>query len=214
MKYKFIITILIGFCLVNSYAQDFTENINTPETRFVPKNDSVAKNKTHFFIGYDFGEAIFNQFRSLGSEMGIRRSNDHLVRLAYTHLWLTEEHLSSDFAQAVDGENVEGKQMGLELFYDFSILVKGLYLAPSVGYYGNEYTHTVTKEMFQKSSFTLGAAISFTEVNIFKLNGLYYRLSIPLRYTLNPIEETTLGDATIKSNQFDNSIWFFVGYQF
>lgn len=163
-----------------------------------------------FFIGYDFGEAAFNRFQSLGSEVGIRFQNGDHFRLSYTNLKLTEEHLSSNFASAVDGENIRGKQQGLELFYDLHLPVKDLYIGPSIGFYDNRYNHTLLKEKIRKSSFTMGAAVSYSQ-NLFKSKWVYYRVSVPIRYTFNPIEETKLGAATIKSNRVDNNIWFFIG---
>lgn len=224
MKYKLLLITFIGLCSIRSNAQDLALHSTKYENLFTTKDkpsefntsqiDSVQRKTARFFIAYDFGEAAFNQFKSLGSEAGVRFKNDHFLRLAYTHLYLSEKHLSSDFAKAVDGENMKGKQVGFELFYDFPVFTKGLYIAPSVGYYDNEYTHTILKEKFEKSSFSTGAAISFTETDLFKIKGLYYRVSVPFRFNLTPIKKTKLGDTTINGNLFDNNIWFFVGFQF
>lgn len=211
MKYGLFLTVCIAFYSIpsNSQNSEFQRALDTSSGK-----DSIVSDSTQFFIAYDLGEAIFNEFKSLGGEVGVRFGNNHLLRIAYTHLYLSEKHLSSNFAKAVDGNNVKGKQVGFEVFYDFPIVVKGLYIAPSIGYYDNEYTHTISNETLDQSSFTLGSAISFTETDIFKVKGLYYRLSIPFRFNLTPINETQLGETTIHSNQFDNSIWFFVGFQF
>lgn len=224
MKYKLLVIAFAGIYAIRSNAQNLALNSTITESLFINKDyssvpiysqkDSVKSKNTKFFIAYDLGEAAFNQFKSLGGEVGVRFKNNHLLRLSHTNLHLTEKHLSSSFASAVDGKNVEGKQFGFELFYDFPVFVKGLYIAPSVGYYNNEYTHTILNEKLEKSSLTIGTAISFTEMDLFKLKGLYYRFSVPFRFNLNPIEETKLGDTTIKSNLFDNNIWFFIGFQF
>jgi hypothetical protein len=224
MKYKLLVITFVGIYAIQANAQNLALNSTSTESLFFNKDyssvlnysqrDSVKSKSTKFFIAYDFGEAAFNQFKSLGGEVGIRFKNDHLLRLAHTNLHLTEKHLSSSFAKAVDGKNVKGKQFGFELFYDFPVFVKGLYLAPSVGYYDNEYTHTILNEKLEKSSFTVGTAISFTEKDLFKVKGLYYRVSVPVRFNFDPIKETKLGNTTIKSNRFDNNIWFFVGFQF
>ena len=224
MKYKLLLIAFIGFNSVRSNAQDFALHSNTNERLFITNDyslelndseqDSTQLKTTKFFIAYDFGEAAFNRFKSLGSEIGVQFKNDQQLRMAYTNLHLSEQHLSSDFAKAVDGENVKGKQVGFELFYDFPVFVKGLYIAPSIGYYDNEYTHTILNEKLEKSSFSIGAAVSFTETDLFKVKGLYYRVSVPFRFNLDPIKETKLGDTTIKSNLFDNSIWLFIGFQF
>lgn len=224
MKYKLFILAFVGIFVIRANAQNLALNPTGTESLFGEKDhsavlnytqrDSVKSKSTKLFVAYDFGEAAFNQFKSLGGEIGVRFKNDHLVRLTHTNLHLTEKHLSSNFAKAVDGKNVKGKQFGFELFYDFPFFVKGLYIAPSVGYYNNEYTHTILNEKLEKSSFTAGTAISFTEKDLFKVKGLYYRVSIPVRFNFDPIKETKLGDATIKNNLFDNNIWFFVGFQF
>ncbi|GAA0877163.1 hypothetical protein GCM10009119_01310 [Algoriphagus jejuensis] len=221
MKHKLLLIAFIGIYSFRLNAKDLAFRSSASEGQFFFQNyssssstDSTQNKKTKYFIAYDFGEAMFNQFKSLGFEVGVRFKNDHLLRLSYTNLYLSEKHLSTDFAKAVDGENVTGKQVGVELFYDFPVITKGLYIAPSVGYYDNEYTHTILNEKLEKSSFTIGTAISFTETEFFKVKGLYYRLSVPLRFNLDPIIETKLGDTTVNSNLIDNSIWFFVGFQF
>ncbi|NME71072.1 hypothetical protein [Flammeovirga aprica] len=224
MKHKLLLITFIIFYSIGSNAQDLALHHKVSEKRRNATDyssemnssykDSIQSKTTNFFIAYDLGEAVFNQFKSLGGEAGIRFKNDHLLRLAFTYLYLSEKHLSSDFAKAVDGKNVKGKQVGFEFFYDFPVFTKGLYIAPSFGYYDHEYTHTVSNEKLQKSSFTVGSAISFVETDVLKIKGLYYRVSLPLRFTLDPIQDTQLGDTTVKNNRFDNSIWFFVGFQF
>ncbi|MBB3699506.1 hypothetical protein KMW28_24725 [Flammeovirga yaeyamensis] len=221
MKHKLLLIAILSFYTIGINAQDVAEQFRTQffttdssyEVSHLKMNSTNTK-RLKLFIAYDFGEAVFNQFRSLGGEVGVRFKNDHLIRLAYTHLYLTEKHLSSDFAKAVDGENVKGKQVGFELFYDFPVFIKGLYIAPSVGYYDHEYTHTISGEQLKQSSFIVGTAISFTETDVLKIKGLYYRVSIPIRFHFDPIKESQLGDAIIKSNQLDNSIWFFIGFEF
>jgi len=52
-----------------------------------------------------------------------------MIRLTHMNVNLTEEHLSSEFARAVDGDNVEGKLFGFEAFYDLPVLTKGLYIS-------------------------------------------------------------------------------------
>jgi hypothetical protein len=212
MKYKLFIIAFVGIYAIRANAQNFALNSTSKESLFIDKDyssvfnytqrDSAKSKSTKIFIAYDFGEAAFNQFKSLGGEVGVQFKNNHLLRLTHTNLHLTEKHLSSSFATAVEGKNVKGKQFGFELFYDFPIFVKGLYIAPSIGYYDNTYTHTILNEKLEKSSFTAGAAISFTEKDLFKVKGLYYRVSVPFRFNLDPIKETKLGDATIVGFQF------------
>lgn len=181
----------------------------------IAQEENVAQdNRLEFFVAYEFGEAAFNKFRSLSGEIGIKLQNEHLLRLTHMNVNLTEAHLSSSFAGAVDGDDVEGKFFGFEAFYDFPILLKGLYVGPSIGYYKNEYHHILLDQNLKNNTFTLGLGISYSETNIFKIDGLYYRLSIPFRISLNPIEETVLGETTINNDTFEQNIWFFIGYEF
>jgi len=181
---------------------------------FAQKDQAENLNRKRFFLAYEFGEAAFNSFQSLSGEIGIRFPNNHMFRIVHMNVNLTEGHLSSSFAGAVDGDNVKGVFLGFEAFYDFPILVEGLYLGPSIGYYNNEYQHTLFDEVEMNESATLGVGISFREKDIFGVNGLYYMVSIPIRIALDPSDETMLGSSIIKSNQFDNNIWLFVGFEF
>ena len=179
------------------------------------QDNSVKEDqKIHLFIGYDLGEAVFNKFQSLSGEIGVRFKNNHTLRLVHMNVKLTEQHLSSSFAGAVDGPNVEGKMFGFEAFYDIPILWKSLYVAPSVGYFENGYNHIILSEELKNNSATIGAAISYRETNVFGIKGLYTTLSLPMRITLNPLKETILGETTIVNNSFDNNIWFFIGFEF
>ena len=166
------------------------------------------------YIAYEFGEAAFNKFQSLSGEIGIRFPNDQMLRLTHMNVQFTEGHLSSDFAVVVKGEDVEGSFFGFEAFYDLPVFWKGFYISPSLGYYRNDYNHLILEESLTKKSFTLGAAISYREINIFGVKGLYYTLSLPLRTHTNPIKRTSLGDTIILGNRLDSNIWFFVGYEF
>lgn len=177
------------------------------------QDNASNKDRIKPFIAYELGEAAFNGFQSLSGEIGVRFTNNQMFRITHMNVNLTEAHLSSDFAGAVDGDDVEGKFFGFEAFYDFPVF-KGLYISPSFGYYKNEYNHVILNENLQNKSATLGLGIGYRETNLFKVNGLYFMLSFPMRTPLNPIEETMLGSTTINNNRFDNNIWFFVGYEF
>lgn len=196
---KIIITSTILCFSLLGLSQDITEKNNT---------------KLKPFIAYDFGEAAFNRFQSYSGEIGIRFPNHHLLRLTHMNVNLTEQHLSSSFAAAVDGPNVEGKFFGFELFYDIPIYWNKLYLGPSVGYYENEYSHTILSERLKKETVTVGLGISYREIDLFGIKGLYYTFSIPMRLSLSPIEETKLGETIIVNDTFNNNIWLFVGYEF
>ncbi|GAB5557980.1 MAG: hypothetical protein SchgKO_21930 [Schleiferiaceae bacterium] len=179
--------------------------------------------KLHFFIGYDLGEAMFNSFQSLSGEVGVSLPNRHLIRLVHMNVNLTEQHLSSDFVATVDGDNVEGKMLGFELFYSYPLFQwregdQGFYVSPSLGVYNNQYWHTELDERLDHTSGTAGFELSFREVNPFKtqgaFKGLYYTVSLPFRFHFSPHDKTQLGNTTISSNAFDNNIWLFIGYEF
>jgi len=168
----------------------------------------------HPFVAYEFGEAVFNRFQSISGEFGMRFNNNHMMRLVHMNVNLAEKHLSSSFAQAVDGPNVKGKMLGLEAFYDFPVFFKGFYISPSLGYYQNEYSHTILNESHKNTTLTVGAAISYRDTDIFKIKGLYATFSVPFRFQLSPSEKTMLGNTTLRNGIFDNNIWLFIGYEF
>lgn len=231
MKYKLLLVAFSWLSILNIKAQDvfmdsgqlgftkvYLENsdidISSFTTKYVLKEKSSHNEKIKIFMAYEFGEAIFNKFQSISWELGVKFRNGHMTRLVHMDVNLTESHLSSSFAGAVDGNNVEGDFFGFEGFYDFPIFFRGFYLSPSFGYYRNEYFHTKLDENLKNESITIGGAISFRENDILNINGLYYMVSIPMRTPLNPIKETKLGETIIKDNTFDNNIWLFIGYEF
>ncbi len=173
-----------------------------------------TERKFHPFVAYEFGEAAFNKFQSLSGEIGLRFTNNHLLRIVHMNVKLTEAHLSSSFAGAINGSGVEGSFAGLELFYDFPLVWKTVYIGPSVAYYKTEYRQIMLDEGVKNKTYTLGLGLSYRERNLFGVRGLYYTLSIPVRLSLNPIPEQSLGDATITNSTFDNNIWLFIGYEF
>lgn len=177
-------------------------------------DQGAAQKKIRPFIAYDFGEAAFNKMQSISGEVGVQFANDHLLRLVHMNVGLTEQHLSSSFAGAVDGPNVKGKLFGYEVFYDLPVITKGLYIGPSVGYYMNEFEHTVLEESLMRKTATAGLGISYRETNLFGVKGLYYTFTIPMRLSLEASEETKLGETIISSDKFDNNLWLFIGYQF
>ncbi|CAM1374159.1 hypothetical protein [Tenacibaculum xiamenense] len=178
------------------------------------EDQTKKEKKIKKFVAYELGQAIVNDFKSYSGEIGIRFRNDHMIRLAHMNIKLTEAHLSSDFASAVDGDHLKGEQFGFEAFYDFPVFWKGLYLSPSLGWYRNSYEHIFLKESLEKSSATIGAAISYRETDVLGVKGLYYTVSLPLRTPFDPIKETKLGEAIVKNNTFDSNIFLFIGFEF
>ena len=204
MKKIAIFSSIIILWSINILAQDSIETNNT---------------KPSVYIGYDLGEMAFNRFQNFSGEIGVKFKNEHTIRFVYQNVKLTEEHLSSDFANAVDGENVSGLWNGYELLYDIPIypFKSGnslVYGGLSVGYHENLYQHTILNESVEHKTGTVGFDIGFRETNIFKVKGLYINLQIPFRYNFNRLEETKLGETTVNESVFGQTISFFVGYEF
>jgi len=181
--------------------------------------EDINENKPKYYIGYDVGEMAFNKFQNFAGEIGLKFRNDHTIRFTYMNIKLTEGHLSSSFAGAVDGDNVTGLWHGYDLLYDVPIyrFKKGnnyVYGGVSVGYHENNYQHTILSESVGHKSGTIGFDIGFRETNIFKINGLYINLQIPFRYYFEKLEETELGDTTVNEAVFNQTISFFIGYEF
>ncbi len=175
--------------------------------------------KSNVFIAYDLGEMAFNRFQNFAGEVGYKFKNDHMIRFVYLNIKLTEEHLSSDFAMAVDGENVTGLWHGYELLYDIPIYrFKGgngfVYGGLSAGYHENSYQHTILNESVEHNTGTIGFDIGYRESNVLKVKGLYLNFQIPIRYNFKTLEETMLGEATVNKSVFGQNISFFIGYEF
>lgn len=189
-----IVLLLIGFILgFNVYGEE--------------------KSRTEFFIAYDLGEMAFNQFQNFAGEVGCSLPNKSLLRFVYMNVKLTEEHLSSEFAQAVEGADVEGLFLGYELFYSYPVY-NNFYAGLSIGYYENSYQHMLVDEEVTHQSPSIGVEFSYRKRKLFGIKGLYYDFTIPIRYYLNPLEELTLGDTIIGDHIIENNIWFFIGYTF
>jgi hypothetical protein len=163
-----------------------------------------------YFAGYDFGEMAFNDFKNFSGEFGYKRENRHMVKLIRMNVVATEAHLSSDFARAVDGDNVAGKIDGYEIFYTLPFNNKW-YWGASVGSYKEAFKHTILSEAVSSDSWTLGVSLGYREDNFLGFKRIYYDVSIPVRYSFNGFKETKLGDATVRSNKISNNIWFNIG---
>ncbi|WP_027000312.1 hypothetical protein [Eisenibacter elegans] len=129
------------------------------------------------------------------------------------NVMLTEQHLSSSFANVVSGRGVSGKFVAFEVFYDIPIY-RNLNAGLNIGYYHDYYQHTLSKESVQNQSPTIGFELNYREQDLFKLKGLYFTFAVPFRFYIQPLEKTQLNNATVNRHFFENNIWLFVGYQF
>lgn len=178
-----------------------------------------ANQEIKFYAGYDLGEMAFNKFQNFAGEVGLKFKNSHTLRFTYMNVKLTEWHLSSGFAGAVDGENVTGHWRGYDLIYDIPVyrFKKSkmlIYGGVSLGHHKNTYQHSINEESFDHNTNTIGLDIGFRETNLFKIKGLYTNFYLPLRYYFNALEERSLGHSTIKKVKLEQILHFFIGYEF
>lgn len=169
------------------------------------------------FTAYEFGEMSFNGFKNFAGEIGYTLKNDRSIRMVYMNVALSERHLSSSEANAVSGDNVEGKWVGVEFFYDLPLknsLTENLYWSISAANYKTTFRHTLLDEKVENRSNTVGLALSYTETGMFGLDNFYWRFSLPFRYSFDPIQRTSLGDAVVQGGSTEVNPWIFVGYKF
>jgi hypothetical protein len=166
------------------------------------------------FIAYEVAEMTMNQFRNFAGEVGYRFRSPYQARLTIMEVDLTERHLSSSWeSAAVDGRNVTGYFRGYELHVD-RFLLSNLYVSANVGYYADTYTHTQLPDRVKNKTFTVGSGVGYSRPNIFGIQHLHFNFNVPVRYYFNRLEETQLGDATVREHVVVNNMWLFIGYRF
>ena len=205
MKKKLILSICSIFWLTSGLAQ----------------NTSISpdSNKTKLYLGYDLGEMAFNRFQNFAGEIGLKFKNKHTLRFTYMNVKLTEKHLSSGFAGAVNGKHITGHWKGYDLIYDIPIYrsKKGntiIYGGISAGYHSNTYEHAISRKSFNHTTITIGFGAGFRETNLFKIKGLYANFHIPLRHYFDTLEKTTLRNSTVNKVKLEQTLHFFIGYEF
>jgi hypothetical protein len=57
----------------------------------------------------------------------------------------------------------------------------------------------------------VGLGVGYRWKNPLSVPHLYVDLAVPVRYYINPIDETQLGDATVRPHVVVNNIWLFIG---
>jgi hypothetical protein len=175
----------------------------------------AQRSKTGLFVGYELLEMSMNEFRNFAGEVGYRFNQDDQLRFVYMDVQLTERHLSSEAeATAVDGDNVEGTFLLYEISYDNYFGSSNWYWSLSAGHENTVYRHTELDEEAELDSASIGAGVGYLTSNFFWVDGLLFNFSIPVRYYLDPLKETKLGDTTIREHTVVNNIWVFVGYHF
>ncbi len=165
------------------------------------------------FVGYEFGQMAFNGFNHVAGEVGVELESNASVRLTFLNVALSERHLSSSEASAVNGDNVEGLWRGAELHYDVP-LTTHIFVSPSVGFYDSKYSHTVLDQTVRQKSTVAGVSLSYTNSGVFGFEELYWRFSFSYRHYFNPIGRTNLGDAVVRGDSAEFTPALFVGYRF
>lgn len=167
-----------------------------------------------YFGAYETLEMAMNDFKYFAGEVGYRFNQKSQMRMAVMEVKLTERHLSSGWeAAAVDGNDVEGYLRAYEMHYD-RFFSKHWYVSANLGYRNDKYNHTELDESLANKTLTLGTGIGYTRNHLFGIKHFYLNFSIPVRYYFNPLEETKLGETTIRPHVIVNNIWLFLGYKF
>lgn len=171
-------------------------------------------NESSWFGGYELFEMVSNDFDNFAGEIGYGKHGKNAIRLTIMEVDLKERHLSNKYmAYAVDGDNVKGYLRGYEINYDL-FFTPNWYYSLNIGYYNDVYKHTILDEKIDNHTATVGFGVGYRHQNLFDLDGVYLNFNMPFRYYFNHIEETKMGDTTIRPHIFVNNIWLFIGYEF
>lgn len=168
-----------------------------------------------FFVGYELLEMSMNEFKYFAGEVGYRFNPKHQLSLSIGEVDLTERHLSSNEAAAVDGDNVEGYFRVYELTYSrFFGRRKVWHYGANVGYVYDEYDHLISDNEIKNHTLTAGVNFGYQKMDLFNVKHLYLRALIPIRYNFNSIPEQQWGETKIREHKFVPNTWLFVGYRF
>ena len=166
------------------------------------------------FVAYETMEMAMNEFKNFAGEAGYRFDSKYQIRFSIMEVELTERHLSSKWeAAAISGKNVEGYMRGYEVHVD-RFFAGNWYVSASLGYYEDTYRHIELDESLENRTMTVGSGIGYSRSNLFGIRNLYFNFDIPVRYYFNPIEETMLGESTVRPHVVVNNVWIFLGWRF
>lgn len=166
------------------------------------------------FIAFEIFELSQNNFKNFAGEIGHKFNEKHQARLTIMDVELTERHLSSVEAAAIDGSNVEGIFRGYEINYD-RYFTKSWYVSLNAGHYTDIYQHQILRDQRLKNeTFTIGTGVGYLKQNPFGLKNAYLNFKVPLRYYFDSIDETSLGDARVREHLIVNNFWLFLGIHF
>lgn len=166
------------------------------------------------FVALELFELGMNDFENFAGEIGHRFNDKYQARLTIMDVQLTERHLRSVEAAAIDGKNVEGVFRGYELNLD-RYFTKSWYVSLNAGHYTDIYQHQILNDQSLKNeTFTIGTGVGYLKQNPFGIKNAYINLNVPLRYYFDSIDETMLGDTTVREHLIVNNLWFFLGIHF
>lgn len=164
------------------------------------------------FVAFELFELSMNDFEKYAGEIGYRLNDSYQLRLTFMDIKLSERHLSSAEAVAIDGPNVEGVFRGYEVNLD-KYFTKHWYFSLNLGHYTDIYRHQIlTDQRLKNNTFTVGTGVGFFKNNPFGIRNAYVNFNVPLRYYFDSIEETMLGDTRVREHSVVNNFWLFIGF--
>ncbi|MCG3158469.1 MAG: hypothetical protein DKINENOH_05113 [bacterium] len=165
------------------------------------------------FASYEITEMAVNNFRNFAGEAGFRFDQKHQVRLTVMEVAVSERDLAGWWSAAVEGKGVEGYLRVYEMSVD-RFFGGNWYYGANAGYIANEFRHVTLLQRIWNETLTAGIAIGYSRANLFGIRRLHINLTMPVRFYFNGIEETKLGDATVRTHKIVPNTWLFIGYKF
>lgn len=166
------------------------------------------------FVAFELFELSMNDFKNFAGEFGHKFSEKYQARLTVMDIKLTERHLRSAEAAAIDGPNVEGIFRGYEINFD-RYFTKSWYLSLNAGHYTDIYQHqNLEDQKLKNETFTIGTGVGYLKQNPLGIQNTYVNFNLPLRYYFNSIDETMLGDTRVRKHLIVNNLWLFLGMHF
>jgi hypothetical protein len=165
------------------------------------------------FVAYELTEMAMNYFKHFAGEVGYRFGSRSQLRFSVMEVVVSERDLAGWWSASVAGEGVEGYMRGYELHAD-RFFKGNWYLSANAGYYANEFRHVTLPDRIWNETLTAGIGIGYSRANLFGVKRLHLDFTMPIRYYFNGIEETKLGEATVRAHKIVPNTWVFLGYRF
>lgn len=165
------------------------------------------------FVAYEITEMSINGFRHFAGELGFRFGARHQVRVSIMEVDVSERDLAGWWSASVDGRGVEGYFRAYELNAD-RFFAGNWYVSGNAGYIANEFRHVTLPDRLKNETLTAGVGVGYSRSNLFGVKRLHLNVAMPVRIYFDGIEETRLGDATVRVHRIVPNTWIFIGYQF